>query len=227
MQVMGERERQIVDACAARLLEVNPHTPWMTAAGLARDLGRFSAKEIESTLSAHAKGQERRVRHSHFPSKTNLAILWGNVGVVGEMRSLAPLELCDGPRREDATEKELSAPLDLPTVFISHNRRDKALALSLKQALGDDIPAWVCWEEISLGQTIAHEVRAGVERARVFISVVSRNSLGSVWVRKEFLGALNFGRAAICIVLPCNNDSDLAPLQADGPVRRRQPLRQG
>jgi hypothetical protein len=29
-------------------------------------------------------------------------------------------------------------------------------------------------------------------------------------VRKELLGALNFGRTAICIVLPCNNDCDLA-----------------
>ena len=226
---MSPTSEAIVAACAQRLLGAHRATPWMTAAGLSRSVRDAAfggldvpAERIEAVLMAHTREPDRVIRHSWYPSRRDLSVLWGHVEVVAESRRLPPLELDGRVSPRGTSEDELSAPADLPRVFISHNSRDKAFVEDLQKGLGDDIPSWICWARIAPGETIAHEVRAGVENARAFVSVVSRNSLGSIWVRKELEGALNFGDATVLVVLPCRDALDLELLElmtADGEVR--------
>jgi CHASE2 domain-containing sensor protein len=86
--------------------------------------------------------------------------------------------------------KFLMAPLPRElehiTVFISFSSKDEALASELQQFLKDNgQPAWLCKEHIESGGVWADAIAAAIERCRVVLFVLSKDSLASEYCLDE------------------------------------------
>lgn len=77
-------------------------------------------------------------------------------------------------------------------VFLSHSSADKAFVRRLKVELeSHGIKVWLDEIEMSVGDSLFDHIAAGIEKARFFAIVLSKNSLESKWVRAELKAALN------------------------------------
>ena len=71
-------------------------------------------------------------------------------------------------------------------VFISYSSKDKKFAMKLTRHLRQfGVDVWIDENEIFIGETLHHSLSKGLANCDYFILVVSKNSLGSRWVKIE------------------------------------------
>ncbi len=78
----------------------------------------------------------------------------------------------------------------MPKVFVSHSNQNNDETLLIVEGLkraGFDV--WVDYENIRGGADWLCEIQAGIERCDAVVTVLSKASLGSVWVERECLYA--------------------------------------
>ncbi len=75
----------------------------------------------------------------------------------------------------------------MPRVFLSHSSRDKKLVARLAEDLtAEGIGVWLDAGEILPGDSIAQEIQKGLEASNLVVLVLSRASVRSGWVDKEW-----------------------------------------
>ncbi len=75
----------------------------------------------------------------------------------------------------------------MPRVFLSHSSRDKKLVARLAEDLtAEGIDVWLDAGEILAGDSIAQEIQKGLEASDFIVLVLSRASVRSGWVDKEW-----------------------------------------
>ncbi len=201
---------RILGRCAEELRGLAQPKPWMTAQGLARKLGgSFDAELIRTTLIDHAAQEDRCIRYSYYPSRRTLDILWGHIEVVGEIGAQPDLFRDDGGA--DSAEVR-SGEEGSSAVFLSHNHRDAEKAFSLADRL-DDISCWLFQTGIRDGELIAEAVQEAIRSGAIFVTYVTGNSLGSLWVQKEFVGRQHLGNVRAFVVID-GSDKGLVDLFA-------------
>ena len=73
-----------------------------------------------------------------------------------------------------------------PTVFISHNSKDKPFVRKLAKALElHNIRCWVDEAEIRFGESLVQKVSEAINSIDLVVAVISNNSVFSNWVRQE------------------------------------------
>jgi len=187
---------QIIEKVSQVLSGLNEDKPWMTAKGLSKRLNeRFSPYEIESVLMEHSKSESRTIRYSFYPSKKTLDLLWGHTKVVREKRYLPELHRTDNPEEfieESEAFNEVDLPEDAPFCFISHNYRDINKIRELKNDFLDaEVGSWIFEEEIEQGGQINEAVQEAMNSCDYLVAYLSRQSIGSLWVRKELEVAIS------------------------------------
>lgn len=194
------QHQAIVTAAGAVLHRLGRDKPWMTARGLARRLGgRFDEEAIRTALVKESQRDERVIRYAYYPSRRTLDTLWGHVRVVGN-RGVPPLERTDAPadflletqisaeegETLDEDEDTGFAETTRPRLFLSHNNRDAEKVFALRDALKERFDCWAFQTAIEEHADISASVRLGLAGSAHFIAYVSPNSLGSLWVAKEW-----------------------------------------
>lgn len=94
-----------------------------------------------------------------------------------------------------------------PTIFLSHNRKDKALA----RRLGDELSragaqVWIDEAEIKVGDSLIRKIGEGIESCDFLGVVLSPDSVASEWVRREVEIAMNMeiaGKRVVVLPLLC------------------------
>lgn len=87
-------------------------------------------------------------------------------------------------------------------IFISYSRKDLAIAEKIIDALGDDdLEPWIDWKSIPKGETFEGEIKQGIEKAQVFLFLVSPDSVQSYWCNMEIEHAVNNGKRILPIVV--------------------------
>jgi len=178
------------------LNRLNKDKPWMTARGLSKRLRKLNItdktpSEIEKVLIRHSKSSNNIIRQSYYPSKKSLDILWGSIDVVGKQIDLPNLERGDEP-----TPKNIMN-FDKNTVwfFLSHNQKDLHYTKKIKRKIESNVTTnfaiWTHEVEIPHEEIIIHYVRNAIRDCDYFISYVTRQSIGSLWVQKEAYMAKN------------------------------------
>lgn len=91
-------------------------------------------------------------------------------------------------------------------IFISYSRKDLAIAEKIINVLAkDDLEPWVDWKSIAKGEKFEREIQQGIEKAEVFLFLVSPNSVQSKWCIREIDHAVKNGKRILPIVI---NDAD-------------------
>ena len=202
-------------ARVAEILARSERYPWKTARYLSRKLSdeglRISAEDLEKALLAHAKELGRKVRYSFFPARKSLDLLWGHIDVVHD-----PSQLPDPCLESKFGDFE---PCDLPDdrvwCFLSHSFRD----LPQVKPIYDDLRergygVWLAEAEVLTGMMIVKAVQQGLELCDRFVLYASRNSLGSRWVLKEGLQAIERWDMQVTVIVD-GRDDDMGSLFED------------
>ena len=72
-------------------------------------------------------------------------------------------------------------------IFISHSHRDKEAVSSISEKLASDgHDVWIDSLQLRPGDNISERIQKGLEQADAIVFVISRNSLYSEWVQREF-----------------------------------------
>ena len=96
-----------------------------------------------------------------------------------------------------------------PKVFISHAGEDRKRFVEpfTTKLREKGVDAWVSFWEINLGDSLIFKIfNEGIESSKVFIVVLSKNSIDKPWVKKEL---------SIAIVQQINNKSKIIPIILD------------
>ncbi len=87
-------------------------------------------------------------------------------------------------------------------VFLSHNSKDKPFVRRLARDLGrHGVPTWFDELEILPGDSLVEKIQEGISNMRYLGVVLSSNSVGSSWVKKEVNVALVEGLAKKRVVV--------------------------
>jgi len=75
--------------------------------------------------------------------------------------------------------------------FISHSTKDKPFVRKLAADLvASGVKVWLDEQRILVGDSIPEKIAQGLAESDLFLLVVTQNSVGSSWVKKELSGAL-------------------------------------
>lgn len=92
-------------------------------------------------------------------------------------------------------------------IFISYSRNDLGIAEKIIDALAkDDLEPWIDWKNIPKGETFEGEIQQGIQKAEIFLFLVSPDSVQSDWCNREIAHAINNGKRILPIVI---RDADL------------------
>jgi hypothetical protein len=81
--------------------------------------------------------------------------------------------------------------MDQPSIFLSHNYRDKPFARALAQDLSAmGVKVWLDEAELKVGDSLITKVSAAIDQMQYLAVVLSPNSVASRWVREELNQAL-------------------------------------
>jgi len=81
-----------------------------------------------------------------------------------------------------------------PSVFISYSREDKEIARGLAAALIEaEMKVWIDEGELLIGDSLIERIASGIQEADFLVALVSPNSIGSNWCRKEISLAISGG----------------------------------
>ena len=170
------------------LRALTPEKPWMTAAGLSRKIktgigGEYTPARIENTLIEHCQSPKRAIRYSYYPSKKTLDILWGHVEVIGEKQDLADWIAKTNPSTNHARIflRTLPGSLSRITIVILVMPSELRRLISEKR-----YGAWLFETEIPRGGMITPLAGKGIRECKFFLAYVTRRSIGSLWVHKEW-----------------------------------------
>jgi hypothetical protein len=97
--------------------------------------------------------------------------------------------------------------------FISHSAKDKPFVRKLAADLvTSDVRIWLDEQRILVGDSIPEKIAQGLAESDFFLIVVSENSVGSEWVKKELNAALvNEIERRKVVVLPIKLDGAKMP----------------
>lgn len=94
-------------------------------------------------------------------------------------------------------------------IFISFSRKDKNFAEKLTNHLTHaGYEVWIDLQNISIGEVWSDETARGIERADIFIVLLSKNALSSQWVEREIFLAQRVGKKLIPILI---EDTEIPP----------------
>lgn len=195
-------------ARVAEILAGSEQYPWKTARYLSKKLSaeglRISAEDLEKALLAHAKELGRKVRYSFFPARKSLDLLWGHIDVVHDASRLPDPHL----ESEFGDFEPCDMPEDRVWCFLSHSFRD----LPQVKEIYDDLRergygVWLAEAEVLTGMMIVKAVQQGLELCDRFVLYASRNSLGSRWVLKEGLQAIERWDMQVTVIVDGRDDS--------------------
>lgn len=80
----------------------------------------------------------------------------------------------------------------MTSIFLSHNSKDKSFVRTLAKHLGKEgIQTWVDEAEIKIGDSLIEKISDGIINMNFLGAILSPNSLGSNWVKKEIEMAMN------------------------------------
>ncbi|MBI5295606.1 MAG: TIR domain-containing protein [Chloroflexi bacterium] len=97
-------------------------------------------------------------------------------------------------------------------IFISYSRKDLAIAEKIIAALAkDDLEPWIDWKSIPKGETFEGEIRQGIEKAEIFLFLVSPDSVQSDWCNKEINHAVKNGKRILPIVIRDTDPKSIHP----------------
>ena len=98
--------------------------------------------------------------------------------------------------------------------FLSHSSLDKPFVRQLAADLkANGIDVWLDEQRIRVGESIPEKVAQGLADSDYFLIAISRNSVGSEWVKKELNGALvNEVERRKVHVLPLKMDDSKVPI---------------
>ncbi len=89
---------------------------------------------------------------------------------------------------EELTLKELDK---MPSIFLSHNTKDKFFVRELADRLSKmGVKVWIDEAEIKVGDSLTEKIGNAIEKTDFVGVVLSRNSINSQWVQKELQIAL-------------------------------------
>lgn len=105
-------------------------------------------------------------------------------------------------------EHEYFRLIDMPDIFISYSKADRALALELSLFL--EAAGWSVWWDKSLaaGETYRDEIMKQLAAARAVITIWTENSVRSDWVRAE-AGRAKTDSKLIPVKVPSLNYADI------------------
>ena len=97
-------------------------------------------------------------------------------------------------------------------IFISYSRKDLVIAEKIINALAkDDLEPWIDWKSIPKGETFESEIQQGIEKAEIFLFLVSPDSIQSEWCNKEIVHAIKNGKRILPIVIRDTNPKIIHP----------------
>ncbi|MBE0670822.1 MAG: TIR domain-containing protein [Anaerolineales bacterium] len=97
-------------------------------------------------------------------------------------------------------------------IFISYSRKDLAIAEKIINALAkDDLEPWIDWKSIPKGETFEREIQQGIEKAEIFLLLVSPDSVQSDWCNKEIAHAVKNGKRILPVVIRDTDLEDIHP----------------
>ncbi len=90
-------------------------------------------------------------------------------------------------------------------VFISYSRKDLEFVKTLAKDLeASGLKAWYDISNLEIGKRWAMEIQVAIQASQYFIVVISRNSIASKWVEREFIYAENRKIRIIPLIIePC------------------------
>lgn len=102
----------------------------------------------------------------------------------------------------------------MPKVFLSHSSKDKRLAARIARDLESySIGVWFDDQEMKVGDSITGRVQQGLHEADFVVVLLTRNSLESGWVEKEWQSKIGHEAAQRSVkVLPVKGDDCEVPL---------------
>jgi len=78
-----------------------------------------------------------------------------------------------------------------PKIFISYSSKDEDFVQRLADGLKEQgIDVWFAKEKIKVGDSITGKISQGLEECNFFAVVLSKNSVGSDWIKKELDSAM-------------------------------------
>ena len=87
-------------------------------------------------------------------------------------------------------------------VFISYKAEDYEAASFVRSELeANGLSCWMAPESLPGGSSYAKEIPKAIRGCRVLVAVLSRKTMGSIWVPKELDQALNAGKRIIPLML--------------------------
>jgi hypothetical protein len=98
------------------------------------------------------------------------------------------------------------------TVFLSHANSDKALARDIASRIERTMNVWIDEKAIVVGDSISEKIDDGLQSCDALILCLSRNSVNSPWVRREYAYALHNGIKVLPVRL---DDCSPPPTLAD------------
>ncbi len=102
-------------------------------------------------------------------------------------------------------------------IFISYSRIDLDIAEKIVNALArDDLEPWIDWKSIPKGETFEREIQQGIEKAEIFLFLVSPDSVQSEWCNKEIVHAVKNGKRILPVVI-----RDTEPKNIHSEISRR------
>ncbi|MCP4451523.1 MAG: TIR domain-containing protein [Planctomycetes bacterium] len=202
-------------ARVAEILACSERYPWKTARYLSRKLAgeglRISTGDLENALLAHTQASGRQVRYSFFPARKSLDLLWGHVDVVHEARHLPDAHL----ETEFGDFESCDVSEDRIWCFLSHSFHDLPQVKVIYDYLIDrKYGVWLAEAEVLTGMMIVKAVQEGLELCDRFVLYASRNSLGSRWVHKEGLQAIERWGMQVTVIVD-GRDDEVRELFAD------------
>lgn len=87
-------------------------------------------------------------------------------------------------------------------IFISYSRKDQKTAKRIIDSLAQyDLEPWVDWLSIPKGEEFESEIKQGIEKAEIFLFLVSPDSIKSKWCQIEIDHAVKNGKRILPIVI--------------------------
>ena len=106
----------------------------------------------------------------------------------------------------------------MPSVFLSYSSADKLFVRKLTQRLCEEgIAIWLDERQLEVGDSLIERIAEAIDKIDYVAAVISRSSIGSVWVQKELsLAMTNEIEGRRVVVLPILiEDCDLPPFLKD------------
>ena len=97
-------------------------------------------------------------------------------------------------------------------IFISYSRKDLAIAEKIIDALvKDDLEPWIDWKSIPKGEKFEKEIYQGIEKAEIFLSLISPDSANSEWCNREIVHAVENGKRNLPIAIRDTDSQKITP----------------